>query len=628
VKRLPVAAFVALAIATAAAFFLVQSLKVSTPLIAGLPKPHPARINPVSGGVCDLRGHDGVVATDYRRMTISFLLLNQADDVNVAMVTTGGTVVDTIARDRHMAINRRARFVWDGRRADGALAPSGTYDVQVTLVHQHRTVRIADADTGALEPVTVEDSPTPIRITGVRADGVEPAVIPQTTGRPVAIHFTRIATHLPTIRIYRTDVPGTPLVDTFHATSLHTAFWDGRLADGRPAPQGTYLTSVTALDGACASSTFPVTIPPAVGSTPHSGVTVRYLAAQPPLTAVAPGSAATVEVDSRRHAYTWTLHRVGSRAALESGRSSAVGLRVPVPGGSDGLYELSLAWGSHRTAVPIVGGVSGVGGGSGSSPGGSGGSGPTAGRVLVVLPALTWQGDNPVDDDGDGIPNTLLAGTPIQLARPFTDGLPAGFASEAGLITYLRAAGLRFSLATDLSLVSGGATLLHGYSGVVFAGSETWLPAATTTALSTWAQQGGHVLSLGIGALQRTVTVSGGEAMDPSSAHGVDALQARPEGLRTTAGSLLLVDRNGQSLFASRSEALSGFRSFQAFGPVQAPARLLTSVGVSAGTPAVIGYALGRGAVVDVGLPGFGSALSHNVTAQGFVGRVWALLLR
>jgi hypothetical protein len=624
VKRVPVAAFVALAIATLGAFFLIQSLKVTTPLIAGLPKPHPARINPVSGGVCDLSGHHGVVATDYRRMTISFLLLNRADDVNVAMVTPGGTVVDTIARDRHMAINRRTQFVWDGRRADGAFAPAGEYEVQVTLIHQHRTVRIADSDTGAAEPVTVEDSPTPIRVTGVRADGVEPAVIPQVSGRPVAIHFTQVGTHLPTIRIYRTDLPGVPrLVDTFHASSLHTAFWGGRTADGHPAPQGTYLTSVTALDRACTRSTFPMTIPPAVGSTPHAGVTVRYLAAQPPLTALTPGSTATVEVDSRRHAYTWTLRRVGSRVVLSSGRATAVGLRVPVPGGSDGLYELSLAWGSHRTSVPILGGVS-----SSSSGSGSGGSGPTPGRVLVVLPALTWQGENPVDDDGDGTPNTLTAGTPIQLARPFTNGLPPGFGAEAALIAYLRVAGLRFSLASDLSLISSGSALLHGYSGVVFAGSETWLPASTATALSTWVQQGGHVLSLGIGALQRTVTVSGAEALDPSGPHSVDSLQARPETVRPTGRSLLLVDRNGQHLFASRSEALSGFHSFLAFGPVQAPAHLLTSVGVSPSIPAVIGYALGRGSVVDVGLPGFGSALAHNVTAQGFVGRVWAQLSR
>ncbi len=617
VGGLPVAAFVALALATIVAFFLVQSLKVSTPLIAGLPKPHPERINPVSGGVCELGGHYGVKPTSYRRMTISFLLLNKADDVNVAIITPGGTVVDTIGRDRHMAINQRTKFAWDGRRGDGAFAPPGRYEIQVTLIRQHRTVRIADGDTGAVEPVHVEDHAAPIRVTGVRADGDEPAVIPQASGRPVAIHFNVIGSARPVIRVYRTDVVGPPqLVNTFHAISQRTAFWNGRLADGRPAPQGTYLVGVSARDRACTLSRFPARIPPAVGSTPHAGVTVRYLAAQPPVTAVAPGAVAPVEVDSRRHAYAWRLSRAGSPRVLASGQSTSVGLRVRLPGGADALYTLALRYGVHRTAVPLVSGVASA----------SGSPAPT-GRVLVVLPGLTWQGENPVDDDGDGIPNTLTAGTPIRLARPYTRGLPAGFADEAGLLAYLRSAGLRFSLATDLTLVSGGASLLRDYSGAVLAGSETWLPGATGSALSSWVEQGGHLLSFGIDALQRTVTVSGSKALDPSAAHAVDMLLARPDAVRSTGGALLLVDRNRQGLFSSSAQALSGFRRFQAFGPVQAPARLLTSAGVSPGAPAVIGYALGRGGVVDVGLSGFGAALARNVTARDLVDRAWRLLV-
>jgi flagellar hook assembly protein FlgD len=627
VKRLPVAAFVALAIATVGAFFLVQSLKVTTPLIAGLPSPHPSDINPVSGGVCPLAGGKQHVLrrTSFRRMRISFLLLNKADDVTVQIVGSAGNVIDTIARDRYMAINRRSYFVWDGHRADGAVAPSGTYYVQVTLIHQRRTVRISSQDTGALEAIHVEDRATPISITAVRAGAEQPAVYPQTSGRPISIRFTVVGTRRPTVRVYRTDVPGRPqLVDSFRATTLRTAFWNGTLSDGRPAPQGTYLMSVSALDRSCSTSTFPASIPPAAGSTDHDGVTVRYLAAQPPMTAVAPGSTATVEVDSRQHRYTWTLTRAGSRAVLRSGHTAAVGLQVPVPRGADGLYTLSLRWGSHRTAVPLVAGV------SSASSGGSASSGPAVGsrRVLVVLPALTWQGLNEVDDDGDGIPNTLTRSTPIRIQRPLAHGLPAGFADEAGVLAYLRANGLRYSLTTDLSLISGGASLLRGYSGVVLAGSELWLPSSTGTALSTWVQQGGHLLSLGIGALQRTVSVSAGTASDPSALHQVDALLARPGTVQSTGGSLLLVDANHQGLFSNTAQALTGFHSFQAFDGVQAPARLLTSAGVSSSSPAVIGYALGLGAIVDVGLPGFGSELARNVTAQDLMGRAWKLLLR
>jgi flagellar hook assembly protein FlgD len=624
VSRVPVAAFVALALATVGAFFLVQRLKATTPLIAGLPKPHPSVINPVAGGVCPLASHRGVVPTSFRTMTISFLLLNKPDDVDVAIVNRAGTVIDTLARGRHMAVNRRVDFTWDGHRAAGAVAPAGTYYVQVTLIHQHRTVRISDQDTGALQPVTVETTPAPIRITHVYADGREPAVFPPPGGRPIAIRFTAVGSATPLISVYRTDLPGRPrLVNTFHATTLHSAFWAGNLQDGRPAPQGTYLMSVTAIDNACTKSRFPTTIPPAPGSTPHAGVTVRYLAAQPPMTPVAPGATATVEVDSRQHAYTWTLRRAGSRAVLRSGRSSAVGLPVRLPGGADGLYELSLRWGAYRTTVPLVTGIAAP---VRSEPAVSG-----PGRVLVVLPALTWQGLNPVDDDGDGLPNTLTADTPIRLARPLVDGLPPGFAQVAGLIAYLRASGRPFALTTDLSLVAGGGALLRGDTGVVLAGSERWLPAATSTALNTWVTHGGHLLSFGIGALQRTVSVTGGptgQASDPSAPHAIDALSARPEGVRRTHGALLIVDRDRLNLFPPTAQALSGFHVYQAFGPVQAPARLLTAVGVSASSPAVIGYALGRGTVLDVGLPSFGTKVAGNVTAQELLGRAWTLLSR
>jgi hypothetical protein len=626
VSRLPVAAFVALAIATVAAFFLVQTLKVTTPLIAGLPKPHPSIINPRHGGICPLKGHRGVVPTSFREMNISFLLLNKPDDVDVRVVTPAGRVVATLARGRHMAVNRRVNFTWHGRQADGTFAPAGLYDIQVTLIHQHRTVKIANGSTGAVEPVRVEETPAPVRVTHVLADGQEPAVFPQPSGRPIAIRMTAVGTARPTVDVYRTDLPGPPrLVNTFHATTVHSAFWAGNLRDGRPAPQGTYLIGLTALDRACTTSRFPAKIPPTPGSTAHAGVTVRYLAAEPPLTAVAPGATATVEVDARRHRYTWTLRRVGSTAVLRSGHSAAVGLRVPMPGGADALYTLTLRWGPHTTTVPLLTGVNAP---AGSGGGGGAGSGVGRDKVLVVLPALSWQGVNPVDDDGDGLPNTLTAGTPIRLARPLVDGLPPGFAGEAGLVAYARAAGLRLSLATDLSLIADPAGLLSGYSGVVFAGTERWLPAGTGAALGTWVQAGGHVLSLGIGALQRTVTVSGGVASDPSAPHDVDVLSARPQGLHRTGGALLLVDRNRQNLFGPTAQALSGFHAYQQFGPVGSPGRLLTVAGVSPENPAVIGYALGRGAVVDVGLPGFGEALAHNVTAQQLVNRAWRLLER
>ena len=112
-KRLPVAAFVALAIVTAAAFFFIQHLKVSTPLIAGQPSPHPSTINPVSGGICPYPGpHGKPIPTSFREMKISFYLLNRNDDVDVFIVKPRRS---GRRHDRH---RRR-----DGRQA---AAPSAT----------------------------------------------------------------------------------------------------------------------------------------------------------------------------------------------------------------------------------------------------------------------------------------------------------------------------------------------------------------------------------------------------------------------------------------------------------------------------------------------------------------------
>ncbi len=628
-RRLPVAAFVALAIATIAAFFFIQHLKVTTPLLAGYPSPHPGAIDPRAGGVCVIPGAKGVpTATSFRRMQVSFYLLGRADDVDVSIIDPAGAVVATLADSRHMGINRRTLFTWDGRRSDGQYAPDGRYYIQVSLIHQGRTVRISNQNSGALEPVRVQNGPAPIRVTSVRAGGAEPAVFPQPGGHPVIVHFTHTSRTPPTIRIYRTDLPGRPrLVNSYRAKSFRNAFWNGALKDGRAAPQGTYLVGLSGLDHTCSRQTFPATLPPAPGSTPHAGVTVRYLAAQPPMTAVAPGSAATVEIDARRHRYQWALRRAGSKAVLQSGFSSAVSLRVGLPAGSDGLYALAVRWGSHRTVVPLVAGVTGSGSASGSASASASGGG-ASGRVLVVLPALTWQGLNPVDDDGDGMPNTLALGQPIRLARPLVDGLPAGFDDEAGLLGYLRASGLRYSLTTDISLLGDGAAALNGWSGIVLAGSERWVPASLGSALSTYVEQGGHVLSLGIDALRRSVTVSGSQALDPSGPHAVDDLLARPGPVRRTRGSLILVDQDKLHIFSGTAQALTGFRSYQQFGPVQSPAAIVSSAGVSSTSAAVIGYTLGRGDVVDVGLPGFGSSLARNVNAGELVSRVWKLLSR
>jgi hypothetical protein len=618
-SRWPVATFVALAIATVGAFFVTQHLKVTTPLIAGFPAPVPSAINPVDGGACRLRDPAGrLVPVSFRRTRVSFYLLHRADDVDVYVVNQDGTIVDQLASGRPMAIKVRQAFTWDGRESNGSVAPAGLYDIRVSLVHQGRTLLISNQNSGAVEPVTVETTPPMVRVTSVTAPGIaagNPTVIPLAGVADVTIHYTGADGLRPQMLIYRTDLPGPPrLVKSYAATSAGGhSLWNGTLTGGAPAPQGTYLVGLMLTDRACTTARFPAMLPPAPGTTAHAGVTVRYLAAEPPMVATPAGGSAIVDVDARRHSYRWKLRRAGAPAVLRSGTSSAIALSVPLPAGAAGLYELSLQWGPHRTAVPLVASARGAA--------------ASHARVLVVLPALTWQGLNPVDDDGDGVPNVLTGSEPVRLQRPLVDGLPAGFPDEAALLAYLRRAGLSFDLTTDLGLLAGSGPGLSGHAGVVLAGTEEWLPPLLATSLSTYVEQGGHVLSLGIASMLRSVTVAGGQALDPTPARATDALLARPGAVVSTGGALVLVDRDALHIFSGTSQALGGYRSYQPIS-VTAPAAIASAAGVANGQSAIVGYRLGRGVVVDIGLPGFGSSLAASLDARQLVGSVWRVLSR
>jgi hypothetical protein len=603
VRRLPVAAFVALAVATVAAFFVTQHLKVATPILAGSPAPSPAAINPVDGKVCKGKNH--------RRMFISFYLLNRSDDVDVEIVNAAnasGPPVATLAYGVHMQGGShpiRHAFTWNGRTSSGAIAPDGAYYVRVALIHQGRSVLIANS-AGQPDPVTVETVPPHPRVT---ATG--PALIPQASGARVSITQSGTAGVAPRVLIYRTDLPGGPrLVKTFAGRRGARSVWDGTIG-GRPAPPGTYLIGLNVTDRACNSGRFPAELPPVAGTTRGAGVTVRYLAAEPPLTPVPAGGTATVFVDARQHAYHWALRRPFRKKVLAGGTTTEVGLRVRLPNAGAGLYELALRYASHRTLVPLVAS-------SASGPGG---------KVLVVLPTLSWQGVNPVDDDHDGIPNTLTAGYPIDLNRPFADGIPGDWHAYVALLTYLRRHHLSYGLTTDLALATHAGPALTSYPGVILAGNETWVPSQFSGPLRSYINGGGHVLSLGIDSLRRGVTLTSTRAYDPTAPAGSDVLGARVGAVTPTKGNLILSGRDQLHIFRGGSGTLR-YPSFQSFPGLGGGLQIASEAGVSPAMPAVIGYRLGRGIVVDVGLPGFALSLAHNIDGQELLSGIYRVLAR
>ena len=473
-RRLPAAALGTLVVATVAAFFFVQHLKVTTPFFAGEPRPAPEFINPVDAGVCRIKG----IPTSYRRTRISFYLLNRSDHVNMYIVDADGNDVDQVASDRYMpkktatnSLTVRRLFYWNGRGYNGSVVPDGQYYFRVALIDQGRTIDVGP-------PVTVQTTPPHPEVYKVT-----PQVI--TGGQPVTISFRGNEGFRSEVLVYRTDLPGPPRLVYKFPTPLHphgTATWDG-LIDGSPAPAGTYLIGLRTTNRSCTTNRFPVVIPPQPGTTPHAGVTVRYLAAAPPMTPVAAGQRAIISVDSRGRPYRWTLSLPNARKPVASGPGTGVALHVRLPKSGPALYVLYLRSGGYRTAVPVV---------ASAAPS----SRPP--KILVVLPALTWQGLNPVDDvgsspyDGDGLPNTLTAGVPIELTnRVLANGLPAGLGDIEGLLAFLAKEKMPYDLTTDLGLAEGVGPGLNSYRGVVLAGDEMWLPQSLATDLREYAQGGG-----------------------------------------------------------------------------------------------------------------------------------------
>lgn len=266
-SRAPVAAFVTLVVATVAAFFVTQHLKVSTPLVQGSPAPVPSHINPVYASVCPRRNAKGqIVLTNYRRMKISFYLQNRSDNVTVQIIKPGGQVARTIGSNVFMRAThpKRHTFTWDGRLTDRSIAPAGVYYIKVSLLHQGRTLTISN-HTAPL-PVTVETARPQVRVTSVT-----PATLTSGSSTPVTIRYSGTDTLRPRILIFRITGTGAHQVKNFAATSKSgSSTWDGTLAGGRPAPAGTYLVAVRVTDKACTIGTSPTT---AVAA-PHAVVTV------------------------------------------------------------------------------------------------------------------------------------------------------------------------------------------------------------------------------------------------------------------------------------------------------------------------------------------------------------------
>src|SRR3954451_18732998 len=433
--RLARVVFVLLVAATFAAFFVAQRLK-NAPSVAEI-----TDVTPFFSPNGDGRG-------DVDRITFT---VKQADRVTVTIVDREGDRVRRLAEGLEVRPGRPVSVVWDGRTDDGLRVGDGRYRLQLGLRRTGRSVVSPgsfNVDTTPPTPVVASVSPP---IAGPVAGTFEIRV--RSIGRRFA----------PSFRVLRTDVGPPREVARFSGRpGRHRAVWDGRV-DGRPAPPGTYMVVVALRDRAGNVGTAPAVMPPIPGAIPGKpGITVRQIAAEPPLEPVRAGQRVQFFVDSRRRAYRWSIRRVGASRPVRRGRGApGRTLTVRAPGGVSGAYLLPLRSGRWSAAVPFLV------------------QAPERARLLVVVPAITWLGVDKVDDDRDGLPNTLEAGGPVQWPRVIAGarGIPATFADQtAPLLAFLDRARVRYALTTDIALARSRDPRATDRQGVLLAGPERWVP--------------------------------------------------------------------------------------------------------------------------------------------------------
>jgi hypothetical protein len=540
--------------------------------------------------------------------------LKKSDDVTVHVVGRDEEVVDTLVSDRSLPAYRNLRVLWKGRTASGGRAPDGAYHFEVTLRRQGRSILLP-------RPFTVDTTPPRpvVAAIGPQRDKIpRPELFPNPQGRPLEIHVRSPSTTKPTtVEVYRTSPRPSPepvaVLDSLKGSG--TVRWDGTV-HGRRVQPGTYVVALRTRDRAGNIGSSPAVLPPKPGygqTLPgRGGITIRYLGVQPPLDApIVTGEKAPFGVDARRAAYTWSVRHVGEANPRKRGSGTRPNLTITAPGRRSGLYLLQLRTRKHATTVPFA--VQGL----------------HREPVLVVLPALLWQATNPVDDDGDGAPDTLTRGVPVLRDRVLARGLPDDLVRRvAPLLIFLDHSQLRYDLTTDLALAAGVGPPLDGHRGVVLAGDERWIPSDVARGLAAYVHRGGRLATFGTDSLRRTVRLTPRRLLDPTTAAPTDALgfEVRPLVRRP---STLTVADDQIDLF--RGDVFGGtgvFSGLTAYEPVAPPsgAKVLARATTADGTAAILAARVGRGLAIRVGLPDLTTRLSHPGNETALVKRIWGLL--
>ena len=153
-------------------------------------------------------------------------------------------------------------------------------------------------------------------------------------------------------------------------------------------------------------------------------------------------------------------------------------------------------------------------------------------KLLVVTPTLSWLGVDKVDDDSDGLPNTLETGGPVEWPRVINgaQGIPPAFAAEtAPLLVFLDRARIRYDLTSDIALARSRDPRATDREGVILAGSLRWVPRPLARRLRRYVDAGGRLASFGTESLRRGVRIGSRRLTQPTQPTPTDPFGARLE---------------------------------------------------------------------------------------------------
>ena len=595
------AVFVLLVGATFAAFFAAQRVKG---------EPAVARV--VS--VWKVFSPNGDGTKEVNRFEVE---LRERSEISVDVVDSAGDSVRRLAEEATVGPARPLPLEWDGRTDAGVRVPDGRYRIRVTLRREGRSV--------VVPRTTLVDTKPP----RPRVRRIEPAPIVAPGTAPIRIEVGSVSMRLlKRATIYRVDDGPARVVATLPPVrdSL-TLEWDG-LVGGRPAPIGTYIVQVSARDRAANIGTTPADVPAERGQgRGQPTLVVRAIAAEMPARPSTAGQRVRVNVDARGRPYRWRLRRVGTDRPVLRGRAAALEpVEFKAPSGDSGLYMLELFAGRHEASVPVA--VQSA----------------ERARMLVVLPVATWSGTQPLDEQHDGVLDTLENGSAISWPRVMPGALPDDFYDTAApLLRFLDSSRVRYDLTTDIDLALSQSPRASDRFGVLLAGSERWIPRAYARRLESYVIDGGRLASFGTESLRRGVTLlrndqhTAGRLVRPTQPSLQDPFGTRFEDVRRTPDPVTLTQIGGDAghpLLTGFDGALGGFSVLEEseLPTADRGGELLAALGVETLTeeetpevpedlppeplPALAATRLGEGLVVRVGLPEWGQRLDDRQVAQ------------